>query len=204
MVYTFINLNMKYSKYIQNVSENWLEHQVTCSKWGNLYVTRCEMLRRVWIWKGHHCIMFVALVIIITLIIAKNGQDKTSLEYYIWYTTRINFWCRFRIWSQNSKIWSVSCVITWFELINGIYGHMFQPLELLFLLSESSPICIYYDSKELKSKFLVLGMIETQQWDILILAWYHSFGRHNMASTIMQYIEHTTLHVYSKVQKSLP
>jgi hypothetical protein len=81
---------------------------------------------------------------------------------------------------------------------------MFQPLELLFLLSEGSPICIDYDSKEFTSNSLVLDLIETQQWDTLILAWYHSFGGNNMACAIIKYMEHTTLHVYSKDQKSLP
>jgi hypothetical protein len=74
---------------------------------------------RVWIWRGHIWIMSVALAIAIIVIIAKNGMGKTSLEHHIWYTTRTSFWCRFRIWSQNSKILSVSWVITWFMLISS-------------------------------------------------------------------------------------
>jgi len=46
----------------------------------------------------------IALVILIIVIIAKNGISKTSSNYDELYTTRISFACRFRICSQNIKL----------------------------------------------------------------------------------------------------
>jgi len=46
----------------------------------------------------------IALVILIIVIIAKNGMSKTSSNYDELYTTRISFACRFRICSQNIKL----------------------------------------------------------------------------------------------------
>jgi len=46
----------------------------------------------------------IALVILIAVIIAKNGISKTSSNYDELYTTRISFACRFRICSQNIKL----------------------------------------------------------------------------------------------------
>jgi hypothetical protein len=47
---------------------------------------------------------FIALVILIIVIIAKNGISKTSPNYDKLYTTRISFACRFIICSQNIKL----------------------------------------------------------------------------------------------------
>jgi len=64
--------------------------------------------------------------------------------------------------------------------------------------------CVVYDSKEFTSNPHVLLLTQTQQGDIQIFAIYHSFHKDIMATTITQCIEHITLDVYSKAQKSLP
>jgi hypothetical protein len=46
----------------------------------------------------------IALVILIIVIIAKNGMSKTSSNYDELYTTRISFACGFGICSQNIKL----------------------------------------------------------------------------------------------------
>jgi hypothetical protein len=79
-----------------------------------LFTIWCEISRSVWIWKGLLHILSMAPAIVIMVIIAKNGIVETSQKYNIWYVTKTNFLCRFRIWSQNSNIPSVSNVIAWF------------------------------------------------------------------------------------------
>jgi hypothetical protein len=54
--------------------------------------------------KRASCMPFIALVILIIVIIAKNGISKISSNYDKLYTTRIGSACRFRICSQNIKL----------------------------------------------------------------------------------------------------
>jgi len=100
--------------YSQNGLGHQEEGQVIYFKSDDLYTIGCEISRRVWIWKGLLHILCMAPVIAIMVIIAKNGIVETSQKYNICYVTKTGFSSKFRIWSQNSNIPSVSKVIAWF------------------------------------------------------------------------------------------
>ena len=80
-----MNLNSKCSYlvcstcYNENGSKCSEAGHVTCPKW---HVIRCEMVKRVCIQKGHH-MPSIALVILIIVIIAKNGTSKTMINYIL-------------------------------------------------------------------------------------------------------------------------
>ena len=62
----------------------------------------------------------IALVILIIVIIAKNGMSKTSSNYDELYITRIGFACEFRICSQNIKLEPTWSVIAWLNMSRHI------------------------------------------------------------------------------------
>ena len=96
------------------------DNLMTCSICDDLYISRCEIAQKCGIWRGLLHIWPAALAKANTVIITQNGTGQTSFAYGISYIIRTGFSCRFRIWSQNSSISSVWCVIGWFVLINGM------------------------------------------------------------------------------------
>ena len=92
---------------------------MTCSACNNSYVKRCKISQRCGIWSRHLHIWSAALAGVKTIIITKNGSDKTTLVYDILYINRTSFSCRFRIWNQNSNIQSVASDIACFVCINS-------------------------------------------------------------------------------------
>ena len=86
-------------------------------QWPALYVIICILedakLMEMWFLTRASSYVFGLQPLVITslMIITKIGMSRTSSTHDIWYVTKTSFWCRFRIWSQNFNIPSVSCVI---------------------------------------------------------------------------------------------
>ena len=107
-----VKINIAYNMYFwQNGVELEGINGMTLPDLNDLYIIKCEMTCKLHIWRGYLHIWFTAFAIAYLMIIAKNDIVRASVKCGISYIARIHFSCRFWIWSQNSKILSVSHVI---------------------------------------------------------------------------------------------
>ena len=112
-----VKINIAYSMCcFQNSMESEGMNGMNLPNLDDLYIIRCEMTCRWYIWRGLLHIWFVALTMAYLMIMTKNGIVTTSVKHGISYIARPYFSCRFWNWSQNSRIPSVPHVMSSFVL----------------------------------------------------------------------------------------
>lgn len=110
---------------IMKMDQNFQEQVMWPAQNVMIYISSDVKWWREYVFKKAPHMPSIALVILIIVIIAKNGISKTSSNYGELYTTRIGFACRFRICSQNIKLEPTWSVIAWF-ILKCVIEHLFN------------------------------------------------------------------------------